>query len=309
MATRRKFRAIWLATFLFSTLLPCLLAQEPRAAAAKPPELPPTNDAREIVRRSVEIDHQNWLKARNYTCQQRTVEKELDKNSRVKSQKIKTHDITFFYDEPYARLIQVDDKPLNDKEQKKEEEKLQKFLDKRKNESPDEHRKRLAKQEKERQEQRAFVRDIENAYDFRLLGEEQIAGVDTYVIEATPRKGFHPTQPHADMLSKVKGKLWIDKQGYNWVRAEAEAIDTISFGLFLARLHKGSRLSFEQTHVNDEVWLMHKFFINASARLMLLKNAGIEQEDTFSNYKKFTTAIRILPGMAEAPPEKPAPPK
>src|SRR5258708_38153682 len=158
MNTRRRCRAVLLAAFLFAGLLP-LLAQESGAAAAKPPELPPTNDAREIVRRSVEIDHQNWLKARNYTCQQRTVEKELDKKGRVKSQKIKTHDITVFYDEHYARLMQVDDKPLNDKAQKKEEEKLQKFLDKRKNESPDEHRKRLAKQEKERQEQRAFVRD------------------------------------------------------------------------------------------------------------------------------------------------------
>src|SRR5258708_2157296 len=243
MNRRRKCRAVLLAAFLFSTLLP-LLAQVSGAAAASPPELPPTNDAHEIVRRSVEIDHQNWLKARSYTCQQRTVEKALDKNGATKSQKIKTYDITFFYDEPYSRLIQVDDKPLNDKEKAKEEEKLQKFLDKRKNESPDEHHKRLAKQEKERQEQRAFVRDIENAYDFRLLGEEQIAGVDTYVIEATPRKGFHPTQPHADMLSKVKGKLWIDKQGYNWGRAEAEALDTISFRLFPPRLHQVSPLRF-----------------------------------------------------------------
>jgi hypothetical protein len=35
-----------------------------------------------------------------------------------------------------------------------------------------------------------------------------------WVIEATPTKNFHPTQPHANLLSKITGKAWIDKQDY-----------------------------------------------------------------------------------------------
>ncbi|HWZ46325.1 MAG TPA: hypothetical protein VNW97_22830 [Candidatus Saccharimonadales bacterium] len=274
--------------------------QTPVPAASRPAEssaataLPSASDAQEIVRRSVEIDHHNFERARNYTARQREVEKRLDKHGQVKSTDIKTYDITFLSGELYSRLIEKDDRPLEAKEQRKEEEKIEKFIAKHRDEGPQEREKRLAKQEKERQERRLFLRDVVNAFDFRLAGEEQIEGRSVYVIDAMPRQDFHPTQPHADLLSKVRGRLWIEKEDYNWVKAEVETIGTISFGLFLARIHQGSRLVFEQTRVNGEVWLVRRFALNASARLALVKNESIEQEDIFSNYRKFSAGTRIL---------------
>jgi hypothetical protein len=280
-----------------------LLASTAPAQQVPGPDLPPTTDPREIVRRSVEIDHKTIELARNYTCQQREVTKQLGSHGEVKSTEIKTWDITVLYGEPYSRLIEKDDKPLSAKEEQKEEEKLDKFINKRKNESEEERQKRQAKEKKEREEERAFLRDVVNAYDFHIVGEEAVDGRDAWVIEATPRKDFHPTQPHADILPKIQGRIWIDKQDYNWVKAEAEAIDTISFGLFIARIHKGSRFSFEQVRLNNEVWLMRRFYLNGSARVLLFKNEALEQEDTFSNYKKFTTATKILPGATEVDPK------
>ena len=274
-------------------------------AETKAPELPPTNDPKEIVRRSVEADHQNWERAQNYTCRQRTVSKHLGGHGEVKSAEIKTYDVNFYYGDLYHRLIEIDDKPLSPTEQKKEDDKLDKFLAKRRNESEQEREKRLAKEKKSREEGRAFLREVVNAYDFKLLGEEQLGEAETYVIELTPRKDFHPTQPHGDVLSKVKGRIWIEKKDYNWVKAEAESIDTISFGLFLVRIHKGAQLAFQQLHLNDEVWLMQRFYVNGGARVALFKNEGMEQEDTFSNYKKFAATTRILPEVREVPKETP----
>jgi hypothetical protein len=270
----------------------------------KPLDLPPTNDPKEIVRRSVEVDHLNWERARSYTCRQREVEKQLGKNGEVKSTEIRTYDVNFYYGHEYSRLVQKNDKPLTETEQKKEDEKLEKFLAKLRNQSDQEREKQLAKEKKQREETRLFLRDVVNAYDFTLLGEENVNGADAWVIGANPRKDFHPTQPHADILSKIKGKIWIEKKDYNWVKAEAETFDTISFGLFLVRIHKGARFSFEQIHVNDEVWLVRRFYINGGARLALLKNEALEQEDVFSDYKKFVTSTRIIPGQ-EVPEEKP----
>jgi hypothetical protein len=283
------------------------LATPEEAIESHAERLPPTNDPREIVRRSIEIDRRTLELARTYTCQHREVVKHLDKHGNVKSMEIKTYDINFYYGEDYSRLIMVDDKPISEKEQKKEDEKLEKFLSKYRKESDEDRQKRHDKEKKERAEGRAFLRDVVNAYDFRIVGEEELEGTDTWVIEATPRKDFKPTQPHADILKKIKGKLWIDKKEYNWVRAEAEATDTISFGLFLFRIHPGSRFNFQQLHLNNEVWLMRRFYINGGARIALLKNEAIEQEDTFSNYKKFSSSVKILPGVREVPAEeKPA---
>lgn len=287
-----------LLTVLILSFVASSAQQVPRS-----PDLAPTTDPKEIVRRSVEIDHKTAELARNYTCQQREVFKHLGSHGEVKSTEVKTWDITVLYGEPYSRLIQKDDQPLSEKDEKKEEEKLDKFLEKRKNESEQDREKREAKEKKEREEQRAFLRDVVNAYDFRIAGSETIDGRDAWVIEATPRNDFHPTQPHADILPKIKGKVWIDKQDYNWVKAQAEAIDTISFGLFIARVHKGSEFSFEQVHLNNEVWLLRRFYLNASARILIFKNESIEQEDTFSNYKKFVTGTKILPGVQEVEPK------
>jgi hypothetical protein len=274
------------------------------AAESAAAQFPPTNDPKEIVRRSMEIDRRTLELARNYTCQHREVIKHLDNHGNVKSTEVKTFDISFYYGEEYSRLIMVDDKPLDDKQKKKEDEKLEKFLAKYRNESEEERQKRRDKEKKERQESRAYRLDVANAYDFRVVGEEEIEGVNTWVIEATPRKDFKPTQPHADMLKKIKGKMWIDKKEYNWIRVEAEATDTISFGLFLFRIHPGSRFNFQQMHLNNEVWLLRRLYINGGARIALLKNEAIEQEDTFSNYKKFSSTITILPGVREVPAEE-----
>ena len=40
-----------------------------------------------------------------------------------------------------------------------------------------------------------------------------------------------------------------------WVKLDAECIDNLSWGLFLARLHKGAHILVELTRVNGEVWL------------------------------------------------------
>ncbi|HEU4417084.1 MAG TPA: hypothetical protein VFT65_20010 [Candidatus Angelobacter sp.] len=279
-------------------------APSPEAAHKEDGKARLPTDANEIVRRAIAADHKTIELARNYTCQQREVTKELDKHGNVKSTEVKTYDLSFYYGEEYSRLIMKDDKPLSEKEQKKEDEKLEKFLAKYRNETPEERQRRQDKEKKKREENRDFIPDIINAYDFKMMGEEELEGVKTWVIEATPRKDFKPTMPHADILKKVKGKLWIDQNEYNWVRVEAEAIDTISFGLFLFRIHPGSHFNFQQLHLNNEVWLVRRFYINGGARIALLKNEAIEQEDVFSNYKKFSSSVTILPGVREVPPEE-----
>jgi hypothetical protein len=291
---------------LLSVSLP---AQQPARTTVPPPAQQAVSedapDVKEIVRRGVEADERNQQQARNYTYRQRSVQKELGKDGKIKKTETKTYDITILYGQEYSRLVQKDDKPLSESEEKKEQEKLDKFISTYKNESDDDRRKRAEKEEEQRKKDRALFQDISNAYDFQRLPDEEMDGHSLYVIEAIPHPGFHPTQPHADIFIKLKGKLWIDKQTYEWVKAEAEAIDTISFGLFLARLHKGSHIVFEQTRINNEVWLPRHWFVDADARILLFKNSDFQTDTTYSDYKQFKTASKILPGVIEAPPDTP----
>ncbi len=188
---------------------------------------------------------------------------------------------------------------LSEKEASKEDDKIQKIIDKRRNESDSERDKRVKKEEKEREEGREFVKEIADAYNFTHVGTEQIDGRDTYIIAAEPGPGFEPHRKEAKLLTKIRGRIWIDATESQWVKLDAEVIDTISFGLFLARLHKGTHIMTEQIRVNDEVWLPRHTAVHVDVRLALLKNFNVNLDVTDKDYKKFHAESRIVGGIEE----------
>ena len=74
---------------------------------------------------------------------------------------------------------------------------------------------------------------------------------------------------------------------------DVECLETVSWGLFLARFHKGSRFVLEQTRVNDEVWLPRQLAVKVDVRLALLKDVNVDIEQTFRDYKKFRSSSKI----------------
>jgi hypothetical protein len=248
----------------------------------------------EIVKRALSRDNRNSALAKNYTYQQRSVERQLDGSGKVKSVESSTRDVTYAYGRPLGRLLEKNGKPLTPKEQEAEEARLNKVMERRKRQAEEEGSKDRQRREKRRQEERKFLDELPQAFNFKMLGEETFSGRQVYLISAEPKPGFKPHDFNAKILANVHGKIWIDKAENQWVKVEVETIGTISFGLFIARLGPGAFLTFEQTRVNGELWLPSHSFIKADARLALLKRFRTEQEMHFSNYKKFQTDSKIV---------------
>jgi hypothetical protein len=136
--------------------------------------------------------------------------------------------------------------------------------------------------------------EVPDAFDFRMAGEAQIDGRDAWIVEGAPHPGYRARSTLAKLFPKFRGKLWIDKADYQWVKTEAEVTDNISWGLFVARLSKGARLDVEMTRVNDEVWLPKRIEAKVSARVALVKTYRIEADTSFSNYRKFQVESRVV---------------
>ena len=239
-------------------------------------------------------DAENVKRQRDYTYIERDEEHKLDGKGEVKSTEAKTYEVMELYGEQVQRLIEKDDKPLDAKDAAKEDEKIQKVIDKRKNESADDRRKREEKEEKDREENRKFVHDMADAYNFKLIGTEVIGGREAWVIDGEPRPGFVPHMKESKFLSKFRGRVWIDKTDLQLAKMDVECLDTVSWGLFLARFHKGSHFMLEQTRVNDEVWLPRQLTAKIGVRLGLVKNFDFDVEQSFRDYKKFRSSTRIL---------------
>jgi len=247
-----------------------------------------------LLRVASDKDMENDKRLRDYTYIEREVQNKLDGNGQTKSTEVKTYEILEIYGEQVQRLIEKDDKPLDPKEAAKEEEKIQKIIDKRKNESEEDRKKREEKEEKQREEDRKFDQDIADAYSFKLVGTETLDGHEAWVIDGEPRPGFQPHASDGKYLSKFHGRVWIDKADLQLAKMDLEAIDTVSVGWVLARIHKGSHLMLEQIRVNDEVWLPRHVTFKLDARVALLKGYKLDGEQTFRDYRKFRTSARIV---------------
>ena len=229
-----------------------------------------------IMQRAVAKDIFNWQAAKDYTFLQRTQEDALDGNGAVKSSKSET---TKSWCCTASRLSAWSPKTTSRCRRKNRRSRTKSSRRKRasaRTRHPEERQKRLQKYEKEREDERAFVREILDAYDFTLTGTEVLNGRTTWVIDGTPRPGFEGKRRESKMLPKIKPRFWIDQQDYSWTKLRAELTDTVSFGWVVARLHKGSVFEMQQVRVNDEVWLPQRFDVKLDARVALLK--GDERE-------------------------------
>jgi len=251
-------------------------------------------DPREIVRRSVERDQANWLRMKDYTWIACETERHLDSRGQVKSQDSRAWETVILYSEPHRRILERNGEPLSSEELQKEQQKLDQAVAKLERETPAQRERRVEEFAKERQKDREFLREIVDLYDFRLEGEETVDNHDAWVISAVPRLDYQPKHREAKALLKIRGKLWVDKAEYQWVRLQAETTGTIAYGIFLARLNPGAKLFFEQTRINDEVWLPKREEMSGSGRLGLLKKIAMKQELTWSNYRKFQVESKIL---------------
>ena len=292
---RRQIALLFVAVCAAAQNAPIKLSRpnEPRTLAA--------DEIQPLIRAVAENDIANDLRQRDYTYLQREEEHKLNGQGNDKSVETRNFEIMMLYEQQVRRLIARNDKPLGAEEAAKEEKKVQKIMREREQETPAQRHKRLQKEAKEREEDRAFVREVADAYTFRLVATEVLNGRETYVIDADPRHGFQPHLKDAKYLPKFRGRIWIDSAETQWVKLECEAIDTVSWGLFLARIHQGSRISIELTRVNDEVWLPKSVSLKLSARLALLKNFNVIEDVSYRDYKKFRTDTNILP-VPEAEP-------
>jgi hypothetical protein len=242
-------------------------------------------DPREIVRRSIAIWDQGSKTGRSYSYTERDEHRFPDASGVLKSEGADVSRIIFVNGDPFPELIEHNGSPLTPAEALKQMEKLVK----RQNETKAERAERLGNEK----EERGFVNEVVEAFNFRLLGEEIINGRPAYVLDVTPRPGYTPRSKRAKMFSKVAGKLWVDKQDFGWPKANGRVIEPFFMGFAVARVLKDSQIEFTQTRVADGVWLPSLVRINAHAKILFIKSHDVDEVITYTDYQKAERASQV----------------
>jgi hypothetical protein len=240
-------------------------------------------DARRIVEQSIAATEKSWQARDHHAYMARDQDRRLDVTGQVISEDVDVSRIIFVNGSPFEQLLEHNGRPPSAEAQRKQQQKL----DKLKRETPEQRATRLRKQD----EERSFIREVPAAFDFQLIGEEVVNGMPAYVLQATPRPGYEAHGRYGRMMSKVEGKLWIDKQDSGWIKVDGQVTQPFSMGLFLARVLRGSRITMEQTRVADKLWMPERIEVRAAAKLFFVKSLVIDRILTYSDYRSVPKSV------------------
>lgn len=252
------------AVRLFLSLIlfcPCLLAQQ---------------DVATIVQNSVQANNRDWKEAPNYDYEER------DRDG----QGTKTYEVTDVFGTPYERLIAINGKELSAAQKAEQQKKYDQMLAQRKAESTAQRAKRIAKYRADRRRDHEMLEQLTKAFDFKLEGEQELAGHKAYVLNATPRSGYQPTSRDTQVLPAMEGKLWIDKASYQWVKVEAHVIRPVRIEGFLAQVEPGTKFELEKSPAEGDIWLPVHYAMTASAKVLYLLHHHSQEDETYFNYHK-----------------------
>ena len=95
------------------------------------------------------------------------------------------------------------------------------------------------------------------------------------VIDFQPNPAFHPPSMIAEMLTGLKGRVWLDARTGTMTRIDGDVIRPVNFGWgVVARIYPGGHVEFEQTLVEGKRWTYSHLDMNITVREIMLRTVN-----------------------------------
>ncbi len=244
----------------------------------------------------------------DYTFTRKVTERELDDKGVLKKEKVTVFEVYPFAGYGWVqKLVSENGVPLTPEREAKELKRVAEELEKAEREAPRRTEKRERERARQREKRRAKAAksgakeegededDVEistflRACEFFSPRRERFRERDVIVFDFRPRAGFKPSNGGESLVSKLSGVIWVDPTERQVMRLEARLVESFKMGGgLLASVKPGSAFLFEQTRLEEGIWLPRYSQVNASARIMLFKGLSINETNEFSDFKRFST--------------------
>jgi outer membrane lipoprotein-sorting protein len=239
---------------------------------------PPLPDIRELMRQVQE--HQKKLDEirENYTYTSYQVVQDVDAYGRVKKTETSEYNDFFVNGHVIERKVKQGDKPLDDRDQQKETERVTKLVEKATN----------TPREKPLEGPSISVTRLLDIMEVRNERRELYRGDPTIVFDFVGRKDVKTHGMAEDASKKLQGTIWINEADRQVAHLEVSFIDNFRMiGGILATVQKGSNFRFDQAKVNGEIWLPTGAEGTVQARLLLLKSLRQHFRERDYDYQRF----------------------
>ncbi len=239
---------------------------------------------------------QNMLKANrkrdDYVYKEKSVVRDMDAAGNVTKTHETEKEVMVFAGEQVERIIEKDGKPLPDRDARKQEEKVDRAASEAGKLTPEQLQARLAKRDREIAKTNGWLTELASAYHFVLEDERVLDGSPVYVIKGTPDPGYKGKDAHT--FRCVEGTLYIDKSSYTLAKMDADFLSDCSFGLFLAKVDKGSRMQLLAHSRQQRGMASETASQSPPTRESFSVNCTQETDIEYSDYRKFSAESKIV---------------
>jgi hypothetical protein len=226
------------------------------------------------------VEHQKQLEKvrENYTYSAQEITQDLDSGGAITKTETNESECFFVHGHIICRQVKKEGKPLDEHEEKKETERVEKLVEKAEKTPP----------EQALEGQGVSISRVIAIMDVSNPRRVQYRGRTTIVFDFVGRKDAKTSGMAEDMSKKIKGSIWIDEADRQIAHMEASFTDNFKIGGGLVlNVQKGSSFYFDQAPVNGELWLPTGAEGNVKLRLLLFKGERQHFTQKVSNYQRF----------------------
>lgn len=230
----------------------------------------------QIVDKSVAANHADFEAGTRFDWT------ETDRNAKG----TKTFRVKMLYGTPYYRLTEVNGQRISASMEAQQAAKEQQVTAARRNESAEQRRERMEKFQKERRRDNAMMQEMTNAFNFTMVGTRKIHGYSVYVLKATPKPGYKPQSMETQVLTGMHGELWIEQNGFHWVKVTAQVLHPVSIEGFLAEVEPGTQFELDNRPVGSgALWEPSHFSMRSNARVLHFFSRESADDETYTDYQ------------------------
>ena len=256
----------------------CALALLPVQLPAQPHRTSPVSIS-EIIDHAItrgQQEEQDEKQGRELVATQHTVVEDLKDDGSLKERSEFVREPVVIGGRVFMRTVSRNGRPLSGKYLAKEKDREKKFRDTVARSKDD------AKRRDEEYDVK-LDRELFNRFLVSLEGEEPVNERPAWVLNFHPKPGDKPERTRAErVINHVSGKIWIDQQSYEIVRADMSLTQPITFYGVVANI-RGLHFQLEQKPVG-EFW--HPSFLDLKVEgRALLTSLHQHSHSDFSNFR------------------------
>jgi len=209
----------------------------------------------------------------------------IDNKGDVVREVIETRDGTV------ARLVERNGQKLTAEEDAAERDRLKQILD-----SPADFVRHHKRDDSTRNDSIQLVSQMPQAMIYTYVsGQPQLPGTNgrQIVIDFEPDKNYRTAETIDNLLTGVKGRMWIDAKSHRMVRIEGLILQPVNFGWgILGKINEGGTIVLEQANPTGDRWIYSRLDTHLNMRVVV-KNIAMNDKMTASDFRPLPRSMSV----------------